>query len=560
MEDSVGKYQIEQQIGEGGFAKVYKAKHQELGVTRVVKVLKGDLGEDARQALLSEARKQANLSSDRIVAIMDFDTTDEGKPFIVMEYVEGETLRDRLRREKLLPIEMASKIALAVAEALAEAHSHDVVHHDIKPENVMITKDERVKVLDFGIARTIVDEGDTMSRILGTPAYMAPEQIDGKATMAADQWALGVMLVEMITGKRPFEGPTQTSVIHKIATEGPVIDEEPFAGKEPLLLAVKRALSKDPSDRFMNMKEFAEALQEYAGTVIVRTIEVASWRKVAAAVLLTLLAVGGVAYARNSDLLSGMLSTISGSEASVEPAVLPLSVVNLSEAEKMERAGQYLNENKGHEAYTLYTNVSETTVAPERKEEADLMRAGILVQDLDRPLTARSVYANVSKRSPESPWAQTALMRKAEVELDMGYWDHAARTLEELLAKYPNSPHSMEAASLAERCRSVAEEEQKAKTQENLKQVIQGSVLPNNYIALIALFSSVGGPLIWLLIGFHGSEEKTRLLKTSRKLWLMIVLFLSLLVVNCLSNNYQSAQNTAELMNFLQSVSKLGAM
>ena len=554
MDLVIEKYEIKEQIGQGGFARVFRATHKELGADRVIKVLKADIGSDAREALLAEAKKQAGLSSDRIVGIMDFGTSEDGRAYVVMEYVDGETLRDLLRREGTLPVETAVQYGLAVAEGLAAAHRAGVVHHDVKPENVMITRDGRIKVLDFGIARMLEQEGDTMSHVMGTPAYMAPEQLEARATTASDQWALAVVMVEMITGRRPFEGPSQPVVTRRIAEDEPIIDEGPFADHPVLLAAIQKALAKEPDERHASVDAFADLLREVAVPTRVIVRERESWRRATAAFVLALLVAVGIGYARGTDRLDGMVTYLGGGEQAVPPVPLSAEFLAMNDDEQFDYAGEALGQGRSQEAYAAYAHLAQHAAEPDRREEAELLQAGLLARDLDRPKTARAMYAQLAERSPAGPWAQAALMRKAVVELDLGHWDYAARTLERFQVAYPDSPLRDQAAVLVARCREVAEEEAALRAREPVAAKVTATTLPNNYVSLVALLSSVGAPIVWLLIGFHGSPERSNQLRSSRRLWGMLFLFVSLLVVNFLTNNYENQQTTREILRALSAL------
>jgi serine/threonine-protein kinase len=196
-------------LGAGGMGKVYSAVHQGLSKAVAVKVLNAQLVANATfvERFLREARAAAQLDHPNVVRILNAGE-DGGRHFIVMEMVEGENLRDRLRREGRLGRPEAIRIATGVAHALAAAHELDLVHRDIKPDNIMLSEDGAVKVADFGLARQVAGGGDITGEgfACGTPPYMSPEQISGHAVDGrSDLYSLGIVLYECLSGRRPFQ-------------------------------------------------------------------------------------------------------------------------------------------------------------------------------------------------------------------------------------------------------------------------------------------------------------------------------------------------------------------
>ena len=267
-----GRYRIEREIGEGGMANVYVAedlKHQRRVALKVLKEsLAAVVGADR---FLAEIRTTAKLQHPNILPLFDSGEAD-GHLFYVMPFIEGETLRERLRHAKQLPVDEAVRIASEVAEALDYAHHHGVIHRDIKPANVLLSNG-RPLVADFGIALAVSAVSEPRltetGLSLGTPHYMSPEQATGDWEVDArtDIYSLGAVLYEMLTGDPPYGGPSIRSIVAKILTAEP----EPVAaqrGTVPLNVsaAVHKALSKLPADRFANAAEFARALANPAFT------------------------------------------------------------------------------------------------------------------------------------------------------------------------------------------------------------------------------------------------------------------------------------------------------
>jgi len=249
-------------------ATVYLATDQKHERPVAVKVLHPELAVLlGAERFLREIKLTARLNHPHILPLLDSGEAD-GFLFYVMPYVEGESLRDRLTREKQLPIEDALQISREVADALSYAHSHDVVHRDIKPENILLESGHAV-VADFGIAKAISAAGgekltDT-GLAIGTPMYMSPEQAAGSKELdgRSDLYALGCVLFEMLAGQPPFTGPTVESVIHQhIAVEPPAVTNLRPAVPASVVAALARALAKTPADRFNPVAQFGEALRE----------------------------------------------------------------------------------------------------------------------------------------------------------------------------------------------------------------------------------------------------------------------------------------------------------
>jgi len=273
----LGPYEVIAPAGAGGMGEVYKARDTRLGREVAIKVLPGHLSAspEARQRFEREAKTISTLSHPHICTLYDVGN-QEGVEYLVMEYLEGETLADRLARGPL-PLEQTLRYGVEIAEALDRAHRQGIAHRDLKPGNVMLTK-SGVKLLDFGLARAIAPaspaamlsalptQGKPLTAegtILGTFQYMAPEQLEGKETDArTDIFALGAMLYEMTTGHRAFSGTSQASLISSImqSDPSPISTTVPLAPRE-LDRAVLRCLAKDPERRWQNARDVALELE-----------------------------------------------------------------------------------------------------------------------------------------------------------------------------------------------------------------------------------------------------------------------------------------------------------
>jgi tRNA A-37 threonylcarbamoyl transferase component Bud32 len=217
-----GRYRLDAQIGTGGMSTVYRAFDTTLERTVAVKVMHREIASDSDQLerFRREARAVAQFSHPHIVGVIDAGE-DDGRPYIVFEYVEGETLKDRIRRSGMLPVDEALAYAIEITRALGAAHSRGIVHRDIKPQNVLIDEEGMAKVTDFGIARSLDEEGLTADgRVLGTTDYVSPEQALGHPVNGqSDIYSLGVVVYEMLAGDVPFHGENQVAVAMKHVRE-----------------------------------------------------------------------------------------------------------------------------------------------------------------------------------------------------------------------------------------------------------------------------------------------------------------------------------------------------
>lgn len=266
------RYKIISKIGVGGMADVFKGEDTLLGRPVAVKILHSNFaGDDDFVARFKcEAQAAGKLSHPNIVSMYDVGF-DQGYHYIVMEYIKGETLKEYITRHERLSIDNAVKFTIAIAEGLEHAHAMGIVHCDIKPHNVLITKQGRIKVTDFGIARAM-NAGTTMmytNSIMGSAHYLSPEQASGKPINGStDIYSLGAVLYEMLTGRVPYEGETPISVALKHVRER-LIPPTRYNPSIPTLLeaAVIKALAKRPEDRFSNITEMIAALRMSQGFV-----------------------------------------------------------------------------------------------------------------------------------------------------------------------------------------------------------------------------------------------------------------------------------------------------
>jgi len=261
----ISHYRIVRKIGEGGSGEVFLAEDTVLSRQVAMKFLSAPAHSEARQQMLAEARSAASIDHPYTCKVFEAGEW-EGRPFIVMEYVEGETLAERLKSNRL-DIDETLRIASEISEALADAHDRSIVHCDLKPSNVMIARSGHVKLMDFGLARLVrasKDNSDvtqeitwTATSVIGTPAYMPPEQARGdNLNPRADIFTFGIVLYEMLCGIHPFRRQTpETTIAAILHEEPPQIDETIQPVPKPLVRILQRALAKDPSDRFPSARE-----------------------------------------------------------------------------------------------------------------------------------------------------------------------------------------------------------------------------------------------------------------------------------------------------------------
>ncbi len=265
----LSRYRVLSLLGAGGMGEVYLASDDRLGRRVAIKILPDAVSrdEEAKLRMLREARAVAALDHPNVCTVYEVGE-HEGRPYIVMQFVEGETLFDRLRQARMSPTEVLD-VGLQVAAALDEAHSHGIIHRDVKPMNIMLTPRGQVKVLDFGLAKftgpqehSTTDQLESRAGIItGTAPYMSPEQLRGAPIDArSDIFSLGVVLYEMVTGRRPFERLSTVATITAILfEEHDPIDEPGFAAYVPI---IRRALAKEPSRRYSTAAQMLDALND----------------------------------------------------------------------------------------------------------------------------------------------------------------------------------------------------------------------------------------------------------------------------------------------------------
>jgi serine/threonine-protein kinase len=264
-----GRYRLVELLGQGGMATIYRARDNQLERDVAVKILRPEYGADPDfiDRFRHEAQSAASLNHPGIVAVYDYGTDPAG-PFIVMELVEGEDLATIVRRTGALPPRAAARLVAQSARAVAAAHDRGFVHRDVKPGNIMVTREGRVKVTDFGIARALAESALTLpGTTLGSVHYFSPEQARGElATPSSDIYSLGIVLYELLTGRRPWTGDTAAAIATARLTGAVPSPSAAHGGIPPTLEAITReALAPNPEDRFGSAAEMAEALEAFLG-------------------------------------------------------------------------------------------------------------------------------------------------------------------------------------------------------------------------------------------------------------------------------------------------------
>jgi serine/threonine-protein kinase len=274
------KYRLDQLLEVGGMGAVYLGTHTRLQKQVAIKVLRRELAEmpDMIERFQREAVSASRIGHENIVNVSDLGTAQDGSPFLVMEYLTGQTLRERIRECGALPIGLACAITREILAAIAAAHEAGIIHRDLKPENVFLvrgTRGESIKILDFGISRVVEARGveaaewrlTATGQVMGTPYYMAPEQAAGRSDIggAVDVYAAGVILYEMLSGVVPFAAGNYNTIIYKVLAG----EYEPLSsrlGGLPVELeaAVHRAMSLEPEARFASADEFAAAVEPFS--------------------------------------------------------------------------------------------------------------------------------------------------------------------------------------------------------------------------------------------------------------------------------------------------------
>jgi serine/threonine protein kinase len=262
MMEQIGNYRIIRLVDRGGFAHVYLGEHIYLGTQVAIKILNTKLTVDDRNGFLTEARTIAHLMHSHIVRVLDFGIHN-GVPFLVMDYAPNGSLRQQYPKGTRLPLNTTVSYVKQIASALEYAHNHKLIHRDIKPENILLGRDNQLLLSDFGIAVVARSSlSQSTQEVVGTVAYMAPEQVEGKPRPASDQYALAILVYEWLCGERPFEGSLTEIATQQLLTNPPSLREKAPDISPTVEQVILRALAKDPKQRYSTIGDFAHALEQ----------------------------------------------------------------------------------------------------------------------------------------------------------------------------------------------------------------------------------------------------------------------------------------------------------
>lgn len=277
-----GKYEVRSILGEGGMAIVYKAYHTRMERVVVIKVMQGWLlsNKNAVERFERESKTTAKLAHPNIVTVFDYGVLNQKEPYLVMEYIKGESLGDKIARQGALPFATAAGIIIQICRGLQEAHSVGIIHRDLKPDNILLQdrsdRPDWVKIVDFGISHLVQGSKrlTKTGKMVGTPEYIAPEQLKDKPLdIRTDLYALGIILYETLTGRVPFEGESAESILMKHLLEPPPplsLHNDDFAGGTPFDAIVTKALMKEPDERYQTATEFRLEVEEALNKVLLK--------------------------------------------------------------------------------------------------------------------------------------------------------------------------------------------------------------------------------------------------------------------------------------------------
>jgi eukaryotic-like serine/threonine-protein kinase len=435
-----GRFRLEERLGSGGMSTVYRAFDETLERWVAIKVLHREMSgqPDQLERFRREARAVARLNSPHVVTVIDAGE-DEGHPYIVFECIDGETLKDRIRRLGRLPVDEAIAYAIEIGRALSAAHAERMVHRDVKPQNVLLSGDGRAKVTDFGIARSLEADGLTMTgRVLGTTDYVSPEQALGHSvTEQSDIYSLGIVLYEMLTGDVPFRADTQVGVAMKHVREPlPNVQYRRPEVSSTLAAVVERATAKETRNRYQTVDEMVHDLEQALAieaarsgsthgeaTSVLRRLPRESstyaptrLRRPARWVATLVLAAAVVAAALVILAARSEQGTTGGADRGDGGGLSP---VTLTAAKDYDAAG----DNREHPAETAQAiDDNRATFWSTEGYARDLGKAGVgLYVSAGRPVEAR----RLSIVSPE-PGFEAAVYAANDVPRDIGGWRRVA--------------------------------------------------------------------------------------------------------------------------------------
>jgi len=561
---TIGKFRLVEKLGQGGFGEVYKAFDPDLQVYRALKIPHVQSENTGEQ--LEEARLQAKITHPNIVQVHSVEQI-EGKWVIVMDYVEGGSLRDRLNGVNPIPVDDAVSYVIQIASALKEAHAHNIVHHDIKPENILFTAEGKPKVADFGIARIVRESRPAMSRIMGTAIYMAPEQLEGIADMRSDIWSLGVVLYEMLTDRSCFEADSDPEVLKKIVMETPrpAIELNPLV-PDTLNNIVMRMLEKDVEKRYQTMDDVIKDLETFKQMAWVEKRRPLRWIvPVFVAIVLTAASLVYGSYTGLFDLSKLPLIGRHHASASIPVAQVPKEITALGYPDQVNAAGDFIRKSQFPVAFQVLGNIAKNAKDRELRAKAQYIQASLALEYMKQPRLAMDLYKDLIKKYPENPYAGSA-----HYFLGWIYYEKqndlrkAISHLAIVIEHYPNSPERQTAEFLMEdAARRLAKEGPKVGLV--LKSSL-GALLPNNIISLVitllSLFPLVSMPIAWILTQYHkpdlstagtvSSRQLIRIVMKTPGLRTLIIIIIISQIISFTMTRYQSKHEYINMVNAIK--------
>ena len=450
------RYRIEREVGAGGMAVVYLARDLQRDRDVALKVLRSEVGAlSGAERFDREIRLAARLVHPNILPVLDSGTTD-GRLWYTMPFVAGESLRERLKREKQLPLDEAVRLTTEIADALGHAHAQGILHRDIKPENILLAAGHAL-VADFGIARALgdLDERITSTGVaLGTPGYMSPEQSSGEHDLDArsDLYGLGSVSYEMLAGEPPFTGPSVQAVIaRRLSLPAPSIRIIRPGIPVSVDAALRRALAPVPADRFATTADFARALTAAAsdaGIAAHRPGARSRWSMIAGAVALVVAAIVAMRFVRPPSQPTNLTSDAS---AAIRLAVLPFRLIG------PDTSDRYLAEGITEEVTSALANLGGLRVI-DRASVAQYAAGATPAKAMHAALSVDAVIDGVMQKAGEAIRVTVRLIDPATEDARWSQsWDHTARDVFQVQSEVATRVAGVLKIQLAEReSRSLA--------------------------------------------------------------------------------------------------------
>ena len=504
--ETIGKYEIIERIGEGGFGEVFRVLDPDLQVERAIKVpftQSSDIDE-----ALSEARKQARLNHEAVVQVHHVDKVD-GKWVIIMDYAGGGNLKDKLKKEGPLALDKSVQFIDSLAGAVAEAHKNDLLHYDIKPENILFDNDGNVKLADFGLARKMEQAGAKMSRVIGTLEYMGPEQLNGTEDPRSEIWSLGAVFYEMLTGRICFEGENDAQIINKIDSG----DFTPLRKLNPNIPIaseniVHKMLTRDTGRRYQNMKAVVDALDPYRKSTAVPR------KKPYAAMVIAIIMVfltsfgGGIYYAHRADIFYIPFLQRLGK---IKPATVPEEVLRLDFEDQFERGLDEIEKGNHQLAYQILEYIESQAKNGNLVEKAAFFKASLALHYMKDSDLAFAEFKSFLKKYPQSrsPFAGLAHFFLGQIYFEIKHdYYRAIRHLAALIENFPRST-KLEPAKQLIQASAMQLVKGGSGVGLRMKSILNG-FLPNNLISLVVsilgLISALSMPLAWIMTQYHKPE------------------------------------------------------